>query len=76
MEPLLFDCKNILKVISNKRIKYIYCEVNQCFNVLAKMGLGANTHFVVFMEPPPVMESLLGHWPLIRLICLFPVLTK
>ena len=76
IEPLLFDCKNILKAISNKQIKYIYREVNQCFDVLAKMGLGANIHFVVFMEPPPVVKSLLGYWPLIRLICLFPILTK
>ena len=76
MEHLLFDCRNLLKAISNKRIEHIYREANQYFDVLAKMGLGANIHFVVFMEPPPVVKSLLGYWPLIRLICLFPILTK
>ena len=42
MEHLLFDCRNLLKAISNKRIEHIYREANQCFDVLAKMELGAN----------------------------------
>ena len=60
MEHLLSDYKNLLKVIPNKRIEHIYREANQCANALTRMGSGASTPFVVFMEPPPIVESLLA----------------
>ena len=60
MEPLSSDCKNLLKAIPNKWIEHIYCEANQCADALARMGLGASTPFVGFMELPPMVESLLA----------------
>ena len=60
MEPLLSDCKNLLKAIPNKWIEHIYREANQCADALARMGLGASTPFVGFMELPPMVESLLA----------------
>ena len=35
MEPLLTDCRNLLKEIPNKRVIHIYREANQCVDALA-----------------------------------------
>ena len=48
MEPLLTDCKNLLKAIPNKRVVYAYQEANQCVDALAKLGATSLTSFVVF----------------------------
>ena len=37
METLLFDCRRILKEISNKRVIHSYREANQCADALAKL---------------------------------------
>ena len=60
MEPLLFDCKNLLKAIPNKWIENGYLKANQCANVLAKMGTSSNFIFVVFVEPLLVVGTLLA----------------
>ena len=60
MEPLLSDCKSLLKQIPNKRVLHIFCEVNQCADALAKLGAQSGSHFVVFCNPPPVVENLLA----------------
>ena len=38
MEPLLFDCRSLLKQIPNKRVLHVYREANQCADALAKLG--------------------------------------
>ena len=38
MEPLLIDCKNLLKEIPNKRVIHAFREANQCADALAKLG--------------------------------------
>ena len=58
IEPLLFDCRNLFRVIPNKRIKHAYCEANQCADALAKMRTSNNFSFVVFTEPLPVVGTL------------------
>ena len=60
MEPLLTDCKNLLKTIPNKRITHTYREANQCADMLAKLGANSLSSFVVFCNPPPVVESILA----------------
>lgn len=60
MGPLLFDCKNLLKAIPNKRLEHKYHETNQCTDALAKMGSSYSTSFVDFVEPLLVVESLLA----------------
>ena len=61
MEPLLFDCRNLLKQIPNKRVIHFYREANQCADALAKLGAHSGTHFVVFCNPPSVVETLLAY---------------
>ena len=59
MEPLLTDCRNLLKAIPNKRVTHTYHEANQCADVLAKLEANSLSSFVVFCNPPPVVESIL-----------------
>ena len=60
MEPLLTDCRNLLKDIPNKRVVHAFRETNQCADALAKLGSQSLYSFVVFCNPPPVVESLLS----------------
>ena len=56
MEPLLTDCRNLLSEIPNKQIVHIYREANQCADALAKRV----DSFVIFLYPPPVVESIIA----------------
>ena len=60
MEPLLTDCRNLLSEIPNKQIVHIYREANQCADALAKLGASSVDSFVIFLYPPPVVESILA----------------
>ena len=60
MEPLPSDCWSLLKQMPNKRMLHIYHEANQCADVLAKLGIQASSHFIVFCNPPLVVENLLA----------------
>ena len=60
MEPLLSDCRSLLKQIPNKRVLHIFREANQCVDALAKLRAQTGSHFVVFCNPPPVVENLLA----------------
>ena len=60
MEPLLTDCRNILKEFPNKRVIHAYHEVNQCVDVLAKLVAQSLYYFAVFCNLPPVVETILA----------------
>ena len=60
MEPLLTDCRNLLKEFSNKRVIHAFRKANQCADALAKLGSQSLYSFAVFCNPPPVVESLLS----------------
>ena len=60
MEPLLTDCRNLLSEIPNKQIVHIYREANQCADALAKLGANSVDSFVIFLYPPPVVESIIA----------------
>ena len=60
MEPLLTDCKNLLSQIPNKQIVHIYRKANQCADALAKLGASSVDSFVIFLYPPPVVESIIA----------------
>ena len=60
MEPLLTDCRNLLSEIPNKQIVHIYREANQCVDALAKLGASSVDSFVIFLYPPPVVESIIA----------------
>ena len=58
MEPLLIDCRNLVREIPNKQITHIYTEANQCADAMAKLGASSLASFVVFLYPPPVVERI------------------
>ena len=58
MEPLLTNCSTLLKAIPNKRVEHIYREAIHCADALARIGARRNFSFVVFVEPPPMVEFL------------------
>ena len=59
MEPLLFNSRNLLQVFLNPIVKHIFREANQCAETLTKFGAMFVTFFVVFDNPPLVVENLL-----------------
>ena len=59
MEPLLTDCRNLLKEIPNKRVVHAFREANQCADTLAKLGSQSLYIFSVFCNPLPVVKSIL-----------------
>ena len=60
MEPLLTDCKSLVREIPNKQITHIFREVNQCADVMAKLGASSLASFVVFLYPPLMVERILA----------------
>ena len=61
LEPLLNDCRNLVREFPNMQIKHIYGEANQCADVMAKLGASSVTSFVVFLHPPPVVKRILAN---------------
>ena len=59
MEPLLTDCRNLLKELPNKRVIHAFREVNQCADALAKLGSQSLYSFAVFCNPSSVVKSIL-----------------
>lgn len=60
MEPLLTDCRNLLKEFPNKRAIHAFREAKQCVDALAKLGAQSMSYFAVFCNPPPVVETILA----------------
>ena len=61
MESLLTNCKNLVRAIPNKQIIHVYREANQCADVLAKLGASSLSSFVVFLNPPSVVERIIAY---------------
>ena len=38
LEPLLSNCRNLLRTLPRTRIDHVFKEANQCANAIAKMG--------------------------------------
>ena len=60
LEPLLGDCRTLLKKFHSTIVQHIYREANQCADALAKFGNTLSSDFFNFVNPPPVMEDLLA----------------
>ena len=60
MEPLLFDCRNLLQDFTNPIERHVFRKVNQCADALANLGLHLNSSFVTFVDPSPMVEDLLA----------------
>ena len=51
LEPLLNDCRNLLKAILRTHTKQVYKEANHCVDALAKLGYNLDSTFVLFDYP-------------------------
>ena len=67
MEPLLIDCRNLLKEFPCKRVIHAFREANQCADALAKMGAQSLYSFGVFVTNCLWWRLF---WLLIKLICI------
>ena len=67
MEPLLTDCRNLLKEFPCKRVIHAFQEANQCADALAKMGAQSLYSFGVFVTNCLWWRLF---WLLIKLICI------
>ena len=59
LEPLLSDCRNLLRTFPRTRIEHVYREANQCADALAKLGAKFSAMFIYFDIPPDVVVNLL-----------------
>nr|POE59596.1 putative ribonuclease h protein [Quercus suber] len=60
LEPLLNDCRNLIKTFTNCTVAHIFREANRCANKLANMGATQAVNFLLLYEPPPVVVDLLA----------------
>ena len=58
LEPLLTDCRLLLKKFPNLRIEHVYRESDQCADALARIGSTSDVPFLLFAHPPPVVDRL------------------
>ena len=58
LEPLLTDCRLLLKKFPTLQIVHAYRKANQCTDVLARIGSVNNVPFILFALPPPVVAWL------------------
>lgn len=59
LEPLLNDCKTLIRSFPNYLVTHIFREVNRCADRLAKMGAVQIIDFLILYEPPLVVDNLL-----------------
>ena len=60
LEPLLPDCRKLLRTFPKTRIEHVFREANQCTNALAKLGAKFSAMYVSFFIPPAVVVNLLA----------------
>ena len=58
LEPLLTDCRLLLRKFPNLRVEHAYREANQCADALARIGSNSDVPFILFAHPPPVVDQL------------------
>ena len=61
-EPLLTDCKNLIKTFPHHTVTHVFREANGCVDYLACMGAILNHDFDVHIlyNPPDVVVDLLA----------------
>ena len=70
LNPLLYECKNLLARIPYKSINHIFREANQCIDVLAKKGLKDQTLLLVYcILPIDILIFLLSNTPNVYYPC-------
>ena len=60
LEPLLDDCRILLKKFHSSTVHHIFREANQYADALAKFGASLSSDYVNFANPPLMVENLLA----------------
>ena len=60
LEPLLNDCRNLIKTFPSCTVTHIFRKANRCADKLANMRATESTDFLLLYEPPPVVVDLLA----------------
>ena len=62
LEPLLTDCRNLIKTFPNHMVTHVFKEANGCVDCLARMGANLNHDFDVHLlyNPLDVVVDLLA----------------
>ena len=68
LEPLLGDCRTLLKKFHSTTIQHISRKANQCADALIKFRATLSSDFVNFVNPPPMVEDLLA-FDKVKLYC-------
>ena len=61
LEPLLSDCRNLMKTFLNCTVANVYREANRCADRLTRLGADLHSDHLILYNPPPVVEDLLDH---------------
>ena len=56
LEPLLIDCRLLLKKFLNLQVVHVYREANWCADTLERIGSSNDKPFILFALPPLVVD--------------------
>ena len=56
LEPLLNNCRTLIRAMPNCSVTHIYREANRCADRMTKMGADLATDFQILYEPPSVVN--------------------
>lgn len=59
LEPLLNDCKTLIRSMPNCSITHIFREANKSADRMVKMGANLVIDFQFFYKPPPLVDNAL-----------------
>ena len=61
LEPILFECRNLIQTFPNSSVAHVFREANGCANRLARMGAElVVTDFLFLFEQPDVVGEMLA----------------
>ena len=59
LEPLLSDCKNLMKTFLNCTVAHVSGEANRCADSLARLRADLHSNHLILYNPLPMVEDLL-----------------
>ena len=59
LEPLLSDCRNLMKTFLNCTVVHVLREMNRCADRLIRLEVDLRSDHLILYNPPPVVEVLL-----------------
>ena len=59
LEPLLSDCKNLMKTFLNCTMTHVFREANRCVDRLARLRADLHSNCLILYNPLPMVEDLL-----------------